>query len=118
MKPGTHNFTIYRGVEFGPKKFVFKDGAGTPVDLTGLEAKAVARKNVNGPEDINLAPEVTDAEAGEVTMAMPTDTVMTLPAGDFFWDMTFERVSDGGRIGPYVAGRLHVPTLNTRPAEP
>ncbi len=114
MTPGRHNFTIYRGVAFGPKVFVFKDSTGAVIDLSGLTARAQARENVNGAVKVDLEPEVTDAAAGEVTMEFTLAEVTAMPAGKFQWDMVFEQ-GDGERIGPFVFGELKIPVLNTQP---
>jgi hypothetical protein len=118
VTPGTHNFTIWRHVALKPKKFVFKDGAGAVIDLTGLTAHAEARVNVkDAAAAVDLEPEITDAAGGEVTIALTLAQCQALPAGIYHWDMVFED-GDGERIGPFVKGKLTIASLNTQPAAP
>ena len=55
--------------------------AGTPMDLTGLEVTAQARKSPTDGVSIDAVIEVTDPTAGVLTMRWPGEDVTTLMGG-------------------------------------
>lgn len=80
-----------------------------PIDLTGFTAEAKVRRTVNATDIlIDLAPTVTNAAIGEITI--PTMTTAQTDAltftGNFMWDLVL--VSGGQRFGPFVQGKFVV----------
>lgn len=78
-----------------------------PVDLTGFTAEAKVRRTVNATDVlIDLAPTITNAATGEITI--PTISTATTKAlqftGNFMWDLVL--VSGGQRFGPFVQGKF------------
>ena len=108
------NLYARRGITFGPIKVVCKNGDGDPVDLTDWKAWAEARENPGCPVQIDLAPEITDAAAGEITFDHADEVTATWPAGTFRWDLVLEN-PDGQRLGPFVAGTITVEDVITLP---
>lgn len=87
--PGPYSFSITRGKDF-ERKFVFKSQTtGVPIPLTGLKARAQFR-TLAGQFGTTTAStllleltdgagiEVTDADAGEVTMTLTVANTLTL----------------------------------------
>lgn len=117
MTPATLNLTIYRGITFGPIVITCKDSDGVVVDLTGYSVFADARKdplNVNTPIAFSLDPEITDADAGEITMTFTDEQAETKPLGKFGWDLVLQNPA-GERLGPFIVGKVTVKLLNTQP---
>jgi hypothetical protein len=115
MKPAIHDITIRRGATFGPKRFAFKDDAGNPVDLIGWKVWAHARKRPLGPLLFDLAPQITDAPAGVVTIYRTDEQTSAYPRlEEGAWDLLLEN-PDGERIGPLVAGFVNVQIPSTQP---
>ncbi len=116
MQPASLAFTIYKGVTFGPVLITCTDSEGAPVDLTGWTAYATARLLAPGwPGEIDLAPSITNAAAGQITLGMTDDQTQALTTGKFGYDLVLQN-PDGERLGPFLAGTISVFTLNTRPA--
>lgn len=66
-----------------------KDAEGTAVPLTGYSVEMECRDG-DGDLVITFAPEITDASAGEVTLAMtPTETAALTRIGKFKTDALF-----------------------------
>lgn len=88
-----------------------------PVDLSGFTAEAKVRRTNNPDADvyIDLAPVITDAVNGEVTI--PTMTSAQTRAlgftGDFHWD--FVLTLAGERFGPFLAGKFTISDNITQP---
>ncbi len=115
MQPANLDLTIYKGITFGPILITCNDSEGAPVDLTGYTAFATARPLAPGwPGEINLVPTITDAAAGQLTITMTDDQTQALTTGKWGYDLVLQNPA-GERLGPYLAGTLHVHSLNTRP---
>lgn len=61
---------------------------GTPMDLTGVTATAVARKTITDPDPppLSAVVTVTDAAAGALTVRWPGDAVRTVLGTALKWD--------------------------------
>ena len=80
-----------------------------PVDLTGFDVEAVARRTVNATDILlDLNPSITNFAGGEITIPAITSTVTNALefVGAFNWDLVL--TSGGNRFGPYVKGPFTV----------
>ncbi len=114
MKPGKLNLTIYTGFQF-QKTIRLKDATGEFIDLTGYTPFAEVRENRSSAVVLDLAPTITDATSGEVTIDIADETTDALTKGAFVWDLMLED-GDDKRLGPYVAGRVEIEDGITQPA--
>jgi hypothetical protein len=111
------NLLLNPRTTFGPFIFLFKDGDGVPIDLTDWTVWAQAYYKVAGggcPRRLDLAPVITDAVNGEVTIYITDENTSTIPEGDGAWDMLLQN-TDGEILGPYVAGAFTVKRPVTNP---
>jgi hypothetical protein len=115
MTPATLRLTLITGTTFGPVVITCKDSEDAAVDLTGWSAFAEVRQSVNAAVVLDLAPEVTDAAAGEITIALSDEDTADLTPGSFVWDLILENAA-GQRLGPYVAGSFVIRKPVTQPA--
>ena len=80
-----------------------------PVDLTGFDVEAVARRTVNATDILlDLNPSITNASGGEITIPSISSTTTNALGfvGAFNWDLVL--TSGGNRFGPYVKGPFTV----------
>lgn len=110
MSPGTLNFTIYAGTNFGPLVFnLFSDQAQTmPFVLAGWLPRAQIRVDPARSLVVDLQPEITDSDNGEVQITLTKTQTAALCPGNYHWDFLLEEDVTGNRFGPYVAGRVTV----------
>jgi hypothetical protein len=114
MTPATLNFSIDRGITFGPLVLRCVDDLGDPVDLTGWTPEAMVRRSPVRSLAFSMSPTLTDAVNGEVSMELTAAFTNTLAAGAYTWDLVL--ITPGGlRYGPYAAGAVTVNTLNSQP---
>ena len=67
-----------------------KDSEGTVVPLTGYSVAMQVRRSAGGTLIVDLAPEITDAGAGEVTVELTaTETAAIGYTGTFHGDVQF-----------------------------
>lgn len=115
MKPGKKDLTIRRGATYRGFIFVCQDAAGEAVDLTGWTAEAVVRKKPGAAVVLDLEPEITDAEAGEVTIPERTpEETLALTSTEYSWDLVLIDTEDRRR-GPLLCGRVNVTNIITTP---
>jgi len=105
MTPAVLNFTIYKGMTFNSLIFNVKDVNGNAIDLTGWVVFAKSRNSYG--QLIDLAPTITNAVAGQITIALTQTKTDSFNIGEQQWDMTFQK-PDLTKIGPYVTGRITV----------
>ena len=95
---------------------VYKDSAGTPVNLTGYSARMKVRTS-KGAEGAYLALAtggqgiVLDA-GGEIEITVPAATTSRLPSGRYYYDL--EVVSGTGLVNRVVEGEFTVTGEVTR----
>ena len=111
MTPATLNLSMVAGATFGPVTMTFKDGDGNPINLTGWSVWAEARIHATV---INLAPTITDAAGGVVTISMTDEQTSLFEANQLNWDIMLENPS-GERHGPYIKGTLTITRAVTQP---
>lgn len=114
MTPGVLNIDINRGVSFGPLVFICEDIDALPVNLTGWIPYASVRRKPGGPLVLDLAPAITDAASGQVTIFFTDEQTRIMAPGSFMWDLLFQQ-PDGDRKGPFVVGRCTISSLITEP---
>jgi hypothetical protein len=115
MTPAVHDLELKIGTTFGPVLLRCKDGAGEAVDLTGWTAYADVRVKPGAAVVFGLAPAISDAAAGEITLGKTDEQTAALTPGRYKWDLILE-TPDGKRLGPYVAGACIVSQPITKPA--
>lgn len=112
MIPGVHNLLLYQGITFGPLIIQCRDANDSPVDLTSYKISGQVRDFGNNLK-IDLAPTITNAGAGEITIKHSDEQTKTFPLGEFNWDLVIE-LSTGERLGPFLQGQCLVRRLNTQ----
>ena len=103
----THNITVTIGTTFGPIKFVCKDSACDPVDLTGWSVWAEVRTSPAGPVVVNLSPSITNAAGGEITISATDNVTATWKEGSYKWDLVLQDTGVA-RPDPPVAGSFKI----------
>jgi len=78
--------TIYKGESFALALECLKLDE-TPVDLTGCTIRSHIRATPKGPLVCDLAPTITDAEAGKVAIHLSPQRTHALAAGEYVWDV-------------------------------
>jgi hypothetical protein len=111
----TLDLRIYRGITFAPDTIAVLDEDAEVVDLSGCTLYAQARAWGFRSPVIDLAPTITTAADGIVTIALTDEETAALVPGVYRWDLVVENAG-GERLGPYVAGLLIVQAINTVPA--
>lgn len=114
MTPTTLDITIERGLTFGPIVFAAKDTLGAAVNLTGWLAYAHVRKSPLGVLIASLAPTISSAAAGEITITLTDEQTLLLATGSYVWDLALE-APGGVRLGRYFAGRCTINRPVTQP---
>jgi len=106
MKPGPLDLpTIWRGCDWGPVTFKWKDANGQPLHLTGWRPLV---ESLN----IDLNPITTDPDGGVVTLSLTRDQTASLKLGTESWDWIWEHIDRNGmtdfRSTPFLAGRVPI----------
>lgn len=100
IEPGTYNFTLQRRADWDTQ-FVFKDGDGNPINLTGYTVAAQAWDQPRTSKYADFAVTYTDRAAGKVNIAL-TDTQTTLFPDTAYYDIRLTNAS--GLSEFYVEG--------------
>lgn len=116
MNPVPLDLTIWKGITFGPEVMTLHDGDDQPVDLTGWSVYAHVRHKLGGYVILDLAPQITDAAAGEITIEVDYTLPRTLQAGSYLWDLIVEPPT-GVRLGPLFQGLVTIEETSTKPGE-
>jgi len=113
MNPADYNLTIYRDRDFS-KPFVFKDGDGVVINLTGYTAKAQVRPT---KDSTTLTVEFTVVQVdveGKVTLSLTDAQTLALAEGHYWWDL--ELTNPSGLRQNYVEGAVYIKKTVTRAA--
>lgn len=115
MTPESHtNLVIRRGIVLAAQTYSITE-SGAAKNLTGWSAHADARSRANRDEvAFDLAPTITNAAGGIVSISMTTAQTTVLTPGWYTYDLVLEN-SSGERFGPYAWGSISVEDLNTQP---
>ncbi len=91
---GNLSLTMIRGCTFDVLEIQTLDANGDPVDLTGFTVYAEVRATPGGAVIIDLAPTITDAANGKVTIAeIDDETTFTYTPGSYRWDFLLEETA-------------------------
>jgi hypothetical protein len=112
--PGKVHIVVYEGLAYGPLLIRCLDASGAAVDLTGYTAHAEIRENASGAVKLDLAPTISDATAGEITISRTDEQTDGAAAGKWKWDLVLENPS-GDLIGPIVEGNASIISPITQP---
>jgi len=83
---GKYDIDIYQGADI-VLEFVFKDGAGNPIDLSGYAVTAEVRGDDRGDNQLLLEFDVAvDTDAALVTLSAPADKTAAMSRGGR-WDL-------------------------------
>ncbi len=104
---------IYRTCDFNAV-FVMQDDAGAAFDLTGWTVEAMMRDARNGELILDLAPTVTDAAAGEITIAISAEDTAELAVKSGVWDMILI-TPESLRLPPTISDKCSITNPVTRP---
>lgn len=98
MIAGTLSLTLTKRCTFEAIVIVCKDSGGSPVNLSGYTVKAEVRTVPAATLFIDLAPTITNAGAGEITIpAINDETTDTYAVGGYQWDMLLEETGTDNR---------------------
>ena len=112
--PGKVHIVVYEGLAYGPLVIRCLDENGAGVDLTGFSAHAEVRENASGAVKLDLAPTISDATAGEITISLTDEQTDGAAAGKWKWDLVIENAA-GDLIGPIVEGNASIISPITQP---
>lgn len=120
MTTVVQNLTLYRGITFD--SFLVKcyqdDALTIPQDITGWTPWAEVRTEPDATLVINLAPFISNAVGGIVTVpAIADEVTITYTNGKYKWDFTMEDPS-GERLGPYIRGSFIIKSKITQGSPP
>lgn len=111
-QPARRDLDIRRGTTLGPYIFRCLDADGNPVDLTGWTVEGKAAASPGAAAAFDLAPSVTDADDGEVTLTRTDEQTAVLTVGRYGWDLVFTDPA-GTRMPPHVVGVCTVTDIYT-----
>jgi len=113
MIPANLNLKIYRGVAFDELRIICQDTNSNAVNIAGWTAHAKARTHCGGAVVIDLAPNVSNGAAGQITLSHNQANTANFPCGRFGWDLVLTQ-SNGENVGPFLSGQLLVADTYTR----
>lgn len=105
--PAYFAISIRRGIHYGPLTITCEDSTNTAVPLTGFSVFAVARPQLESPNEIDLEPAITNAVGGIITIELTDAKTNQFPAGEYVWDLVLANAI-GQRLPPLLAGPLTV----------
>ena len=116
IDPAELNFSIHKGATLGPLVFFCRDADCNPTDLTGSSAYAEVRADAQSPVIFDLAPTVTDAAAGEITIERTDEQTAAISAssGEYAWDLLYQNSS--GKRFKIARGTVDLTDTITQPA--
>ena len=97
MPAANYNLLIEQGATF-TQEFVWKDSAGTPIDLTGCSARMKIRKLKTDEVVVSLTSPsggiVLDELEGRITITISAENTSLLPVCDGRYDLEIVQPSD------------------------
>ena len=106
LLPATLNLDIYQEDTY-TRDIQIQDGDGSAVDITGWTFAAQIRRSPGGPLEADFAVDVTDAQQGEITLSLASDTTQALSTnGRHVWD--FQATHADGTVRTYLQGHVTV----------
>jgi hypothetical protein len=100
------DLTIHKGTTFY-RSFIWKDEAGTPINMTGWSVEADVRKTTSSALAFTLGASITDASGGEFEFDISDEDTKALQAGTYYYDVIFDK-GDGTRTEPVMSGSVTV----------
>lgn len=104
MKPAKLDLpTIWRGCDWGPITFKWKDQNGNPINLVPYSAIV---QSLN----INLNPTKTNAAQGVTTLSLTREQTLHLKLGVENWDWMWQTGTAGAgmRYPPFLSGKVTI----------
>lgn len=98
--------TIWRGCDWGPVTFKWKDQDGQPINLSGWTPRATSL-------NINLNAVITDAVNGVTTISLTKLQTAGIKLGVESWDWIWENLTNPYRYPPFLAGKVPIREPNT-----
>ena len=112
MDAGELDLDIFLHCDFS-YTLTWEDDDG-PMDLSGWGVEAMVRHPLGGALIVDLAPEITDAGAGEISISITDEQTAELTPGTYRWDLILITPA-GERLPPVLAGKATVRTPQTHP---
>lgn len=102
IKPGKLDLpTIWRGCDWGPVIFKWKDQNGNPLDVSQWQAVV---QSLN----INLNPSITDGPGGVTQIALNRAQTSVIKQGVEAWDWIWQRPEGTYRYPPFLSGKVEI----------
>lgn len=102
MKPGKLDLPpIWRGCDWGPVIFKWKDQNGDPLDVSQWQAVV---QSLN----INLNPSITDGPNGVTQIALTRAQTSVIKQGVEAWDWIWQRPQGTYRYPPFLSGKVEI----------
>ena len=118
MAASKYDFTIEQGSSF-KISVIYKDGSGTPVDLTGWCARLVWKTNTNTTQiftstniDYSVYKFTIDPPVGKLTLMMPAHTTNSFNFNTAKYDLELQSPDDLYNGGGKFTTRLLFGTIN------
>lgn len=111
VAPGTYNISLQRRADY-LLGLQFKDGTGTPIDLTGWTVYAQAWNEGRTTKYADFSVTYTNRLLGQISISL-TDTQTTSFPGECFYDVMLENAS--GLREYYLEGIIYVSEGYTSP---
>lgn len=111
VAPGTYNISLQRRADYS-LGLQFKDGTGSPINLTGWTAYAQAWNEERTTKYADFAIAYTNRSLGQISISL-TDTQTTSFPGECFYDVMLEDPS--GLREYYLEGIIYVSEGYTAP---
>ena len=109
--PGEDTATIYRERRFLEVYTLTDTATGDPIDLTGCSVSMHMRRIPSGKRVKDLAPTITDATAGEITVDI-SDAFTGVADGTYKADLIITD-ADAKKLRPHLRVTLTLETLYT-----
>lgn len=106
MANAKYDLALIVGCDFGPVLFRLRDADEEPIPLNGSSVAAQIRTTPEAKLLANLAPVISDAEDGEISLSIAADVVAGIPPGGHGWDLILTDAN--GRKSLLLSGSVKV----------